>query len=750
MAVRLSMRWVSLCSLVCCLWPAVVSAQTAQSYDYLGVTTKVVIGANGEVLSNYDQVLKVIGLPSVSGGASSAIGIDSSGNVRKDSGTTISTAGLWTFGSLATFNANIRTTAGAISAGSAPMVGLALDNNGDVRKDSGLTVDASGHWFFSNWVYGPFTVATSTGADAALGFDNVRIHQNAGTPRLTLEDNGFSQWTMDNSSGALRFYRTNSSGTSDSIPMSVESNMTLAPYGKSVLPATPYGFSIGSITLPIDALWAGNLFVQTLVAIEEIGTTGGDWLIGNTNVLDEPITSSATTAIFRYNNFSNGDYAIFKTLGRTEGIKITSSATAVNLHPDSSMEGGADANYTISSGDTATYSTTKSFRGNKSILLTHGGSTTLQFGHTGSAATSTVYTFCGYFRRVDGATPVVGDIVVSARGGTAVPLTVEPASYDAWFRMCGTFTSGVGASTDIPILDFSTSTTASTSDWYTDAWQLEAGSAARPYSATRSSYTIHRGDIGTASPWNPGDAAFDLGGTAGYGWLQCYAISGLKSTSEVGPSCVANVRTGTTATAWAPRAAWGQMNGLYSYASSTFGFATGDPSATWAAMDDTNGFRIMSGATQKFRAYADGHLSVVEGAITLDNLGIRIQNTSSVSDEAKAYTFYGSGTPSHAKRPGLFYSEGSGTSGIELSNDAGSMTLQTSTTMLLTAAAAASQLTLGSNMTLATSGNMDITVSGSLTINGSAGATSTGGCPGAQHVSNWVLVRGFVIGFGCS
>jgi hypothetical protein len=75
-------------------------------------------------LSNYDQVLKVVGLPSVSGGASVAIGIDSLGNIRKDSGTTISTGGSWTWGGLATFNANIRTTAGSISAGAAPMVAL--------------------------------------------------------------------------------------------------------------------------------------------------------------------------------------------------------------------------------------------------------------------------------------------------------------------------------------------------------------------------------------------------------------------------------------------------------------------------------------------------------------------------------------------------------------------------------------------------------------------------------------------------
>lgn len=586
-----SLWWASALSLVCVT--SVVGQTTTTTTDQLRATTRVVVGD-----MTFDQVLKVVGLPSVSGGASSALGVDSSGNVRQDSGTTISTAGLWTWAQKGTFT-------------------------------SGVT--------------GPFTVSGGSAADTALGFTNVRSYINT-TPRVALEQSGVPQIILDNNSGTFRVIRLDATGgTGTTFPMTMDTNISVAPYGRSIVPTTAYGTSLGSITLPFDSLWVGSLFAQTLVAIDEIGTVGNDWLIGSTNVLDAPLTTSATTAIFRYNNFSNGDFAILKTLGRKEFIKITSSATAVNIMPDSNMEGGADTNYQMSTGDTATYTTAKSFRGDKAILLTHGGSTTLEMAYAGiTAASSTAYTFCGYFRRDDGGTPVVGDITVQARGSTPVALTMEPSTYDGWFRGCASFTSGTSGDTRLPYLVWSIASGASVHDWYGDAFQVEAGSTVRPYSQFRSSYTIARNQEGSvANDWAPGDAAFDLGATAGYGWLQCYALFGLKSTSEVGPACVANVRTGTTYNAWAPRAAWGQLNGLYDYASSKFGFAAGDSSATWVAMDDTNGFRVMSSATQKFRAYADGHLSLSEGAVTIDDQGMRIDLTTPPSsfNLSKSYAF---------------------------------------------------------------------------------------------------------------
>src|SRR5262249_4085728 len=136
--------------------------------------------------------------------------------------------------------------------------------------------------------------------------------------------------------------------------------------------------------------------------------------------------------------------------------------------------------------------------------------------------------------------------------------------------------------------------------YYVDAAQLEAGSVARPWAEFRSSYTVLRDqDGGGADASAAGDAAFDTGGSAGFGWHDGYSTSGMKSTAEVGPSCVANVRTGTAFNAWEPYAGWGQLNGLWGYSSSTFGFVAGPNSGPHVTVDNSVGIRFWQGATEK-------------------------------------------------------------------------------------------------------------------------------------------------------
>jgi hypothetical protein len=230
------------------------------------------------------------------------------------------------------------------------------------------------------------------------------------------------------------------------------------------------------------------------------------------------------------------------------------------------------------------------------MLLTHSG-TLLQIAYNGfSSVASTAYTSCAYFRRVDGVIPTVGDITVTSRGGTAVALTIEPTGSDSWVRGCATFTSGVGADARAPFYNF----VADTVDYYVDAVQLETGSTVRSYADFRASYTVSRNaDGGVANAWSAGDAMFDTGATAGYGWLDCYSIFGLRAVTEIGPACVANVRTGTGFNAWEPYAGWGQLNGLWEYSSSTFGFVAGPKSGAHVAVDNVNGIRFWNGTTLK-------------------------------------------------------------------------------------------------------------------------------------------------------
>lgn len=550
----------------------------------------------------------VSGLPAVSAGSGTInpTAIDSNGVVRKETSTSISTAGLWTFGARATFNANLRTTATAIGSGAVPISLLAIDTNGEILKDSGVGADTSGHWDFSQWLYSPFIVATGTALDVAQGLDNVRITMSAGTPRLILEDAGFSQWTYDNSGGTARFFRTNASGVADQVPFSMDGNINVAPYGKYILPVNPYEVSLGSIQRKFGALWVADLFAETLVATDAIGTTGNHWLIGSTNILDEDITSSSTTIITRYNNFAVNDHVYFMNRLRTEFMKIGGGPTLINKITNPDFETGVTPTWDVSASDTLAYTTTKTFHGDKALLLTHGGTSALQIAQqTGqfSPVAATAYTFCGYFRRVDGAAIAPGDVQmkVGNSASTYVDLTAEATGTDAWYRLCGTQTTP-NPITDAraPFLNWTSNNSASTVDWYMDAFQLEPGSSVRPWSPTRSSYTIsvRDEDGGGANPWAAGDAAFDTGGAAGYGWLDCYSLFGLKSTAEIGPSCVAIVRTGTAFNAWEPYAGWGNLNGNWGYGANTFGFVAGPNSGYHATFDNVNGIAFWSGANK--------------------------------------------------------------------------------------------------------------------------------------------------------
>lgn len=132
-------------------------------------------------------------------------------------------------------------------------------------------------------------------------------------------------------------------------------------------------------------------------------------------------------------------------------------------------------------------------------------------------------------------------------------------------------------------------------------------------------YSVMRDLDGTgANDWAAGDAILDTG-QVGNGFIDLYSTAGILSNGS-GPAIVGNVRTGTAYNAYAPRWAIGNLNGLYGYASSIYGFAAGNPAATNITADDTNGFRIRSGVTNKFLADVAGNLSIV-GDLTVGTNG---------------------------------------------------------------------------------------------------------------------------------
>jgi hypothetical protein len=153
--------------------------------------------------------------------------------------------------------------------------------------------------------------------------------------------------------------------TTDQTSISLDGNITVAPYGKYILPATTLETSLGSINKKFGAIWTGDLFAETLVAIDAIGTVGNHWLIGTTNILDEDISSSATTIITRYNSFLNNEFVLLQAFGKSEIIKITSGATAFNKISNPSFETNNTTGWDVSASDVLTNSTAKSYKGER-------------------------------------------------------------------------------------------------------------------------------------------------------------------------------------------------------------------------------------------------------------------------------------------------------------------------------------------------------------------------------------------------
>lgn len=163
--------------------------------------------------------------------------------------------------------------------------------------------------------------------------------------------------------------------------------------------------------------------------------------------------------------------------------------------------------------------------------------------------------------------------------------------------------------------------------------KIEFFAIASTYSGTGPyTYTITRNLDGTgANQWYAGDAMFNTGQT-GNGWIDLYSIYGMNSAANVvagtqraGPTIVGNVRLSSTYNDFRERWAIGSLNGLYDYSSAIYGFAAGDPTATWVGLDATYGLRMMSASTKRMEITPAGTLNINNSAgtnvITLDSSG---------------------------------------------------------------------------------------------------------------------------------
>lgn len=128
-------------------------------------------------------------------------------------------------------------------------------------------------------------------------------------------------------------------------------------------------------------------------------------------------------------------------------------------------------------------------------------------------------------------------------------------------------------------------------------------------------YTVTRNlDATGANDWKAGDAVFNTG-QAGNGFIDLYSVRGTKSSSEIGPTIVGNIRNSSTFNDWTPRWAIGNLNGLYGYVATTYGCAFGVPTGAWVKIDPTNGVRLGFNTTTNVQIDSSGNASF-SGAIT--------------------------------------------------------------------------------------------------------------------------------------
>jgi hypothetical protein len=123
-------------------------------------------------------------------------------------------------------------------------------------------------------------------------------------------------------------------------------------------------------------------------------------------------------------------------------------------------------------------------------------------------------------------------------------------------------------------------------------------------------YPVTRNIDGSGlNAWSAGDAVNNTGQT-GNGFIDLYAVAGVKSATQVGPTIAINARDSNTFNAWSERAAIGNLNGLYDYGGNVYGAAFGKQSAHWLSIDATNGVRFMRNTTLYSQWDISGNIQV--------------------------------------------------------------------------------------------------------------------------------------------
>jgi hypothetical protein len=216
---------------------------------------------------------------------------------------------------------------------------------------------------------------------------------------------------------------------------------------------------------------------------------------------------------------------------------------------------------------------------------------------------------------------------------------------------------------------------------------------------------------------------------------------------RAGPTIDFLERTGTDFEDVTERATVGNLEGRYDYTSKTYGVAAGDATAAWFGFDETNGVRGMYGSTKKFGIDMAGVASFTEGAITINDDGISIFNSTNAWANVKSYGFTGNISYDDLQ-PGMFYLETGGNGNTVVT--AGVRSTGTDTVAIvgdevyLTAPAAGGP---GSIFIGATT-NLNLSAA-TITVDTFATATSNLSCSSGQAIKAIHVYKGIVRSVSC-
>ncbi|MGH9161490.1 MAG: hypothetical protein ACRD2X_16105, partial [Vicinamibacteraceae bacterium] len=380
---------------------------------------------------------------------------------------------------------------------------------------------------------------------------------------------------------------------------------------KDLVPEQQYHGWIGYPNRKWLTAWIAELNVETLVARETYATMGGRLLTTEATTLITPLLSTDTQIVTQHNNMASGDYLYMEGDLHVEFMKVASAPVRINKVTNNSFEDnttgwGVNAGQTLTRLCRATSSEDSTqpvyLEGVCAARWVYTSGTSLVFHSNGTLQASTSYRMCVGVRNaetIDGTEPSLSMRVDSAASLIAATVTQREDAPE-WFDACITQTSTATPGANIGI-QFDQGQAAT---WDMDAVMLHVASLGNiPWTANGAVTSVTRNLDATGSNyWSAGSAVVNTG-TCGDGFLDQYALRGVKSGTEFGPSIVGNVRTGCTDSSdyadWAPRWAAGNLRGLYGYTTDIYGFAAGDSSMQWLAADGTNGVRLMNGTATR-------------------------------------------------------------------------------------------------------------------------------------------------------